>query len=215
MKLSYITEATNKWYGELYNIYGSGKDWSINYGTGDLNRPAMLYIKVPLQFARSWINKIQRKAIVWAKPQATQGEISLDIDNPHEYAEELRKKGYEVYVKPRLHHPGEVHLTIAMPYELEGVDVKNAKVNGVSIYELPVNIEVVKPPLKVFRAGYYKDDVDPYGPLLVALNVRTKQYYQVRDALGLDETEWVPHITLGYILQRDEINQSYIDKFLS
>ncbi len=211
MKLSFITEATIKWSGPLKNILGDGSDWSVNYGTSDLNRPPMLYIQIPLKLVRSVIRKVEKKLLIWAENNSINGEC-LDVSqmSPQRIQDTIDKiykknQNTEVYLYPELTHVGESHITITMGAELEkcmenlkqelGVNndmevLGSIKVDGQPLFDNRVGLKSAftvhqKDLFKVFRAPFYKDSDDPTGPMLVALNISPDLYSDVRIALGL------------------------------
>lgn len=236
-----VCEATTKWVGELDNLLGDGSDWSVNYGTSDPSRPPILYIKVPLHLVNSAIRKISKKYVIWASPDKSVGEIK-EVGDKHE-AKELTDNilnldpSTEIYPFPKLTNVGESHISITMGQELSsaldnlkerlnvGTDAEvlsNISIGDENVFSddgsgLTANVKIENPPFSVFRAAFYKDDVDTSGPMLVALNVETDLYSKVRVALGLSPTFKFPgssatykqHITLGYIPKKNEIMKSY------
>jgi hypothetical protein len=158
--------------------------------------------------------------------------------------------GAEIYYRPKLTHVGESHITISMGpllqqalddyaqqkgIEGEGLEknirvLRDVKIGGRPLFERSsgsyfkgLTSDVSFPrtsPFEVFRAGFYKDEADPSGPMLVALSVTAALYSQVRVALGMPPTfvlpngkAWAQHITLGYIPRKNMIGKSYVDRF--
>lgn len=242
-KYDTVCEATTKWVGELDDLLGNGSDWSVNYGTSDPSRPPILYIKVPLHLVNSAIRKISKRYVIWADPNKFVGEIR-EV-NGKEETKKLTDNilnsdpSTEVYPFPRLTSVGESHISITMGQELSGAIDKLKKefnvetdlevlsqisIDGQKIFSddgsgLTTDVKIENPPFSVFRAAFYKDDVDTSGPMLVALNVETDLYSKVRVALGLSPTFKFPgsnatykqHITLGYIPKKNEIMKSYME----
>lgn len=246
----YIQEATTKWVGPLKNYIGDGSDWSVNYGTSDPSRPPILYINVPMSMVNSAIRKVAKNLIIWAPNDASIGEYTKANDKKDalNIVKRVARKhnNAEIYPFPKLTHIGESHITISMMHELssamdnlaakmgiggDGIarDVeilKNIKVDGRPLFDehgrgLRGRVEINnQEPFKVFRAGFYRDEVDETGPMLVALSAGSDLYYRVRTAMGLSPrftlpngVVWEQHITLGYIPKKNMIQQSYLDRF--
>lgn len=240
-KYDVILEATTKWVGPLHNILGDGSDWSVNYGTSDRSRPPILYIKAPLNLINSAIRKMSKRYLTWADSEQTVGKIEEVTNKEHarDLVEQILSSNptAEIYPFPKLISVGESHISITMGDELKSAmdklqklgdfntDVEvlnNIKIDGQQLFSdsnsgLMSDIAIMSPPFSVFRAAFYKDEVDTSGPMLVALNVETDLYSKVRIALGLSPTFKFPgsnatykqHITLGYIPKKNNIMKSY------
>jgi len=104
--------------------------------------------------------------------------------------------------------------------------LRSAKVGGSPLFDRTGNGLVTKPniarkdPYRVLRAGFFKDDVDTSGPLVLAIDVDCTLYYQAREALGLPRVfrfdngvKWDQHLTVGYIPKKNLIHQSYVNRF--
>lgn len=249
MKLSSIyLEATTEFVGPLRNSLGDGSDWSINYGTGDSRSP-FLYIKVPLQFVNSAIRKVRKNYLIYAEygTSGTIEQVSSAEEGKARAKQLLRANpNLELYLFPKITHVGESHLTIAMGRDLHeallvlqerfGVNdpvsaLRDLKINGRPLFDrrgsgLKADIDITTDPFTVYRAGYYSDEADPAGPMVVALKVKADLYPLVREALGLPREaivpgtendkggpkKWSQHITLGYIAKKNMIHQSYLDR---
>jgi len=246
MKLSLIQEATIKWTGPLHNFLGDGSDWTLNFGTGDTSRSSFLYIKAPMSLINSSIKHIAQSQLIWALPNATEGvceNIGTDKNKTKERIATIQSAypDAEIYAYPKLTHVGESHITISMDPELRKAldnlptigtglarDIKALQYLKIGKKHLFDNsgkglttdyLLETEEPYKVLRAGYYSDDYDPTGPMLVALNLLTDLYSDVREALNLpakfvmnNGIAWKQHVTIGYIPQKNLINRSFVDK---
>ena len=255
MRLEFIhllPEATTEYVGPLHNFLGNGEDWTVNYGTGDMNRNPFLYIKVPFRLIKNAIAKL-RDYVIWSGPGQSDGHCQETGRIPSWEKRHIRDSilrhypnTVEIYFHPKLTHVGEAHITISMGRELETALDNIKRELGLltewSKQQLGYNVEVLKQlqiggrplfddngngletgwqidknePFSVVRAGFYKDEVDVEGPLLVAFNVETDLYYKVREALGLPRqftlpngAVYVQHITIGYIPKRNIINKRF------
>lgn len=249
MKLSYIREATTKWSGPLYNYIGNGQDWTVNYGTSDKSRPPLLYIKSSMQLLKSAARDVSNNLIVFADPQGNGNYVRIGKQNKdtiQRVTSGLRNRGYEVHANPKITHVGEAHITISMGDQLQdalnavadeaeipghGIErnvraLQSVQVNGRPLFDSAgngqrTNVTIDKErPYKILRAKFYSDEEDVHGPMLVALNVETDLYYDVREALGMPRSftlpggqVWKQHITVGYLPQKNIIHQSFVQMF--
>ncbi len=136
-------------------------------------------------------------------------ENAIIIENPGRY----------------LIHTGEGHITISMGEELsralgpnpietlKELDLFDASGRGI---RTPI---AYTGELRVMYAGYYKDESDPKGPILIAEQVSVPELPSIRNRLGLSSLPtlasgqtYIPHITYGYIAKKNLIHQSYKDK---
>jgi hypothetical protein len=242
-KTDIVSEATVTWVGPLHNTLGDGSDYTVNFGSSDRSRPPLLYIQIPLYLVNSAMRHVSRGSLIWAAQDQTTGR--LERVSGRDQAKALVKKilqadpTAEVYPFPRLDNVGESHISITMGQELAGAlqrlrqqggfstdadALRSLKIDGVPLFAedgrgLSSKIAIVEPAFSVFRAAYYKDEVDATGPMLVALNVETDMYTKVRVALGLSPTFKLPgsnfaykqHVTLGYIPKKNLIRKSFLE----
>lgn len=198
MKLhSILREATTPWVGPLEDELGNGRPYTLNYGTGSPGRPNILYIPVPLSVVRSAIKLLS-------------GPITVDG---------IRSPGKS------LTHVGEAHATVSMGPELpralgqqpgdtlRGAGLFDDDGNGITVQVVHTH------QYKVMNAAFYKDEADPAGPQLVAELVDIPQLSQIRTALGLSPlpqipgiAQYLPHITVGYMANLNNIHKSYVDQ---
>jgi hypothetical protein len=231
IRLNLLPEATTTWSGPLKNYLGDGSDWSLNYGTADESRDPMLYIKVPLALTRSAVRDAASNLVVWGGTNPQGGYERIGSLTPEEIQQKrdqilTKEPDSEVRFYPKLTHVGESHITVSMGAELAGAlgdspaeKLRRAKVGGKPLFgpdgsgmKTPYDIDR-EHPYKVFRAGFYRDDIDTHGPLLLALAVDAPLIYKARLALGLPRVFaawWEPHATIGYIPRYNVIHKSYV-----
>lgn len=236
-----LSESTNRWMGPIENVLGNGEDWSINYGTGDPNMPPFLYITVPISLVRTAARDAASNLVVWADQSALQGKyMRIGRKSPEELSS-IRDSIFaaepnaELIFYPKVTHVGESHVTISMAPELlkafgseEGIirALRSTRIGGNPLFDragnglsTEVNINREDPYL-VLRAGFFRDEVDTSGPLVLAIDVDCTLYYQAREALGLPRVfrfpngkAWNQHLTVGYIPKKNLIHRSYVDRF--
>jgi len=243
MKLSSIClEATTTFVGELSNSLGDNSSWTVNYGTGDASRSPFLYIHVPLNYVNSAARHVRKNCLVYAGSGIV-GVIEKvnDVETGRARAKQLlaADPNLELYLFPKITHVGESHITISMGKELDqallslqerfGVDNPVDALNLVTISGRPLfkngkglktRFTIKRDPFTVYRAGFYRDEVDLNGPMAIALKVSTDLYPLVREAIGLSREAMVPgttdtwdqHVTIGYIPQKNMIHRSYLEK---
>ena len=220
MKLVSITEATMTWTGEITPILGDGRPESLNYGTGDVTRPNFLYIPIPLSRIRTMHRYLSRDKIAYCIESVGGHVVSVrDKDKIPENAIIIENPGRYLI------HTGEGHITVSMGEEL-------SRALGPNPIETLKELEIfddsgrgIRTPiaytgeLRVMYAGYYKDESDPKGPILIAEQVSVPELPSIRNRLGLSSLPtlasgqtYIPHITYGYIAKKNLIHQSYKDK---
>ena len=241
MLFNCISEATTRWLGPIDNTLGNGADWTINYGTGDPNRPPFLYINGSMSLIRSAVRDATNSLVVWANPDALQGKYLRIGRKTKEELASIEKSiltsepNADITFYPQLTHVGESHATVSMAPELESAlggqqrilrALKTVKVNGEPLFDgqdngQRSNVNIGRhDPYMVLRAGFFKDDVDTSGPLVLAINIECDLYYYAREALGLPRVfrfpngnSWKQHLTVGYLPKKNRIHQSFVDRF--
>lgn len=199
---------------------GTGADNTLNFGTGDPKRPGFLYIPVPLARVRAMIRYLSRDKTAYF----IEGKGGLVV--PTEQQDKI-PQGALVIPDPgkRMTHVGEAHVTVSMGPELEKALAGDPRGTLVRAGLFSQTGEGVSCPveftgtLRVLQAGFYKDEYDPKGPILVAEEVRVPKLTAVRKALGLAELPtlpggqpYIPHITYGYIAEKNLIHATYVQQ---
>lgn len=226
--------------GSIKNVLGNGEPWTINYGTGIANKPPFLYISVPTALARSAIRDVSNNLVIWADPSDLQGKYLRIGKKPLNQLRTIRDKilqqdpDAEIAFYPKLTHVGESHVTVAMGPELSALGsqeeilhkLRLAQVGGKPLFDQDGNGQTTEAnidrdsPYMVLRAGFYKDEADATGPLLVAMDVDCSLYYEARAALGMPKVFrlpnggfWQQHFTVGYAPRKNLIHRSYVNQF--
>ena len=236
-----LRESTNKWMGTIENTLGNGKDWTINYGTGNPSMPNFLYISGPISLIKSAVRDAADNLVIWARPGSIKGKYLRIGQKSKEELASIRdsilasEPDAEIVFYPKVTHVGETHATVSMgPELLKAFDseerildaLRSVVVRGRPLFDgrgngqkSVVNIERSNPYL-VMRAGFFRDDVDVSGPLVLAIAINCDLYYASRVALGLpgifkfpNGEEWKQHLTVGYVPKKNMIHQSYVDRF--
>lgn len=231
MRLSLLWEmATTVWVGPMKPILGTGEDYTLNYG-GMAGRPPFLFVPLPLQLIRDGIKYLSKNKLgYWHKGNGTILPFK-DMDHLQALIKQLPKDAdYIINPGQRMTHVGEAHLTISMGPELTtalGDDpiatLRRTSVGGIPLFDargrgIQVTLERTQQ-WRVFRAKFYEDEADVGGPLLVCEVIKIQRHPLIRLALGMAEkptlpgvTNYVPHLTYGYIPAKNIIHKSYVEK---
>lgn len=220
MRLLSIAEATTSWLGNIQVKLGTGAAETLNFGSGDPKRPGFLYIPIQLDRVRTMIRYMTRGKTAYY----VEGKGGLVI--PSEQKDRI-PPGALVIPDPgkRLTRVGEAHITVSMGPELEKALVGDPQGTLTKAGLFNTFGQGVRCPieytglLRVLQAGFYKDEYDPKGPILIAEEVHVSNMIHIRESLGLpampvlpNGQPYIPHITYGYIAERNLIHQTYIQK---
>ena len=197
--------------------------------------PPFLYIQAPLSLVRSAVKDAADNLVIWANPSSIGGKCLRIGRKSEEEISSIRDSilrsdsDAEIVFYPKLTHVGESHVTISMAPELKKLGSDEEIIQALRKSQLfdshgngrKASVDVNRQnPYLVLRAGFFRDDVDTSGPLLLAVDVDCDLYYAAREALGLPRIfkfpngkEWNQHLTVGYVPKKNLIHQSYVDRF--